>query len=76
MKADPEGNVWILPSTSAQSGGSGGLVYDVVNRSGELFQRVRLPAGRALEGFGADGAVFMTVVSPNGRRLERARIAQ
>ena len=53
MKADAEGNVWILPSTSSQAGG--GLLYDIVNRKGELFQRVRLPAGRALEGFGANG---------------------
>jgi hypothetical protein len=72
MTADPEGNVWILPSTSANS--LGGLLYDVVNRRGELFQRVRLPEGRALEGFGANGAVYLTSHGPEGARVERARI--
>jgi hypothetical protein len=46
MKADYEGNIWILPSTTRQAGG--GLLYDVVNRKGELAFRVRLPEGRAL----------------------------
>jgi hypothetical protein len=72
MKADPQGNIWILPSTSAQS--AGGLLYDVINRQGEVFQRVRLPAGRALEGFGANGAVYMTSHDATGARLERARL--
>jgi hypothetical protein len=72
MKADRAGNVWILPSTSAQAGE--GLLYDVVNARGELFQRVRLPAGRALEGFGADGAVYLTSHGAGGTRLERARL--
>ena len=72
MKADRDGNVWILPSTSSQSGA--GLLYDVVNRRGELFERVRLPAGRALEGFGANGAIYMTSHGRNGARIERARL--
>jgi hypothetical protein len=73
MRADRAGNVWILPSTSAQAGE--GLLYDVVNGRGELVRRVRLPAGRALEGFGADGAVYLTSHGPGGTRLERARLA-
>ena len=39
IKADYDGNVWILPSTTTQAGG--GLLYDVVNRKGELALRVR-----------------------------------
>jgi hypothetical protein len=72
MNADAEGNVWILPSTSAQS--ASGLLYDVINRKGELFQRVRLPAGRALAGFGAGGVVYMTVRDTSGTHIERARL--
>ncbi|HTE45699.1 MAG TPA: hypothetical protein VK636_10680, partial [Gemmatimonadaceae bacterium] len=58
MLADPDGNVWILPSTSAQS--TGGLLYDVIDRTGRVVQRVRIPEGRALEGFGVGGVVYMT----------------
>ena len=72
MRADFEGNVWILPSTTTQVGR--GLLYDVVNRKGELVERVRLPDGRALEGFGSSGVVYLTSHGPTGVRLERARI--
>ena len=72
VKADLDGNVWILPSTSAESGR--GLVYDVVNRRGELVERVRLQPGRILEGFGANGAVYLTSYAPGGAHIERARL--
>jgi hypothetical protein len=64
--------VWILPSTSAAAGH--GLVYDVVNHRGELVERVRLQQGRILEGFGANGAVYLTSYAPGGAHLERARL--
>ena len=72
MRADLDGRVWILPSTSTQAGK--GLLYDVVDRRGEIVERVRLPEGRALEGFGANGAVYLTSHGPEGTRLERARL--
>jgi hypothetical protein len=72
MKADFNGNIWILPSTTLQAGR--GLLYDVVNRKGELVERMRLPEGRALEGFGANGAVYLTSHGANGTRFERARL--
>jgi len=72
MRSDFDGNVWILPSTTAQTGR--GLLYDVVNRKGELIERVRLPEGRALEGFGPNGVVYLTSHGPEGARLERARL--
>jgi hypothetical protein len=48
----------VLPTTSAQSKG-GELVYDIVNRKGELTQRVRLPEGRSIAGFGKGGTVYL-----------------
>jgi hypothetical protein len=73
MQADPEGNLWILPTTSLQA--KGGFLYDVVNRKGEIIERVQFPEGRALAGFGPKGIVYMQV--PAGyswARLERAHI--
>jgi hypothetical protein len=72
VRADFDGNVWILPSTSSQAGK--GLLYDVVNRRGEIVERVRLPEGRALEGFGANGAIYLTSHGPAGTHLERFRV--
>lgn len=73
-KADLDGNLWILPTTSAQSK-NGELIYDVVNNKGELFQRVRLPVGRSVAGFGKGGIVYlMSGDRTNGFYLERARV--
>ena len=73
-KADLEGNVWILTTTTAQST-AGELVYDVVNAQGELFQRVRLPVGRSLAGFGRKGIVYLMYRDgTTGWFLERTRV--
>lgn len=73
MKADPDGHLWILPYTSAQSL-HGGLVYDIVNRAGELTERVELPAGRSIAGFGRGGNVYLLSGDrTSGFTIERAR---
>lgn len=73
-KPDFDGNLWILPTTSAQSQG-GELVYDVINKGGELFQRVRVPQGRSIAGFGKGGIVYlMSGDRTKGFVLERTSI--
>jgi hypothetical protein len=73
VKADPEGNVWVLPTTSIVPGA--GLTYDLVNRKGEVFERVKLPEGRNLVAVGARGVVYMSYTPRGGLvRLERATI--
>ena len=73
-KADLDGNLWILPTTSAQSK-AGELVYDVMNNKGELFQRVRLPIGRSIAGFGHSGVVYLMYRDGTaGWALERTKI--
>lgn len=73
--ADRDGNLWILPRTSLLSK-NGELVYDVVNSDGKLFERVRLPVGRAIAGFAKDGVVYLTSGDRlNGFHLERTRLA-
>jgi hypothetical protein len=68
-RADPDGNLWIRTSKVS----NGGPVYDVVNRSGVLIDRVAFPFGRVIAGFGA-GVVYMGVRDDKGARLEVARI--
>ncbi|MBC8089455.1 MAG: hypothetical protein H7Z40_19495 [Phycisphaerae bacterium] len=58
VKADADGNIWILPTTSAQSS-NGELVYDVVNNEGVMTHRVRVPLGRSIAGFGKGGVVYL-----------------
>ena len=73
-KADLDANLWVLPTTSAQSK-SGELVYDVISNRGELTQRVRVPSGRSIAGFGKNGVVYLMYRDgTNGWLLERTRI--
>lgn len=70
---DLDGNLWILPTSSAQSR-NGELVYDVVNVRGE-FRRVRLPLGRSIAGFGKGGVVYLQAGDKaRGFHLERTRL--
>jgi hypothetical protein len=53
---------------------AGQPVYDIVNRAGELADRVQLPPFRTIAGF-APGVVYMAVKDASGAvRLERARV--
>lgn len=73
-KADADNNLWILPTTSAQSR-AGELVYDVVNNKGELTHRVRVPANRSIAGFGPNGVVFLMFRDDaNIWHIERTRV--
>jgi hypothetical protein len=49
-------------------------VYDIINRKGELIDRVQLPANRVLAGFGEGGVVYLAVRDGATAHLERARI--
>ena len=74
VKADLDGNLWILPTSSAQSK-AGELIYDIVNNRGELTQRVRLPLGRSIAGFGHNGVLYLMQRDTKGAWfLERTRI--
>jgi hypothetical protein len=87
MRADLEGNVWLMPSTSTLSQGTilGGataaqtssLVYDVVGRDGVIKERVKLPPGRNIAAFGPGGVVYMVYApAPGTVFLERAHVAR
>lgn len=68
-RADMDGHVWIRTTNTV----NGGSVYDVVDAKGELIDRVAMPAGRVIAGFGPKGAVYMGVRDGAGVRLEQAR---
>jgi hypothetical protein len=71
VRADSEGHLWIrtIPTRAI----AGGPVYDVVNRQGELVERVQLPQGRSVAGFGAGGVVYLVSRDGDKTVLERAR---
>ena len=69
-RVDVDGNLWIRTSQNAD----GRPVYDIVNRKGELIDRVQLPANRVLAGFGEGGVVYLAVRDGTTAHLEKARV--
>lgn len=51
------------------------LVYDVINRKGELVHRVQLPVGRQLLGFGRNGTVYLAAREGREMFIEKTRVA-
>ena len=70
VKADLDNQLWIVPRT-ATLGADAGLRYDVVNRNGELVERVQFPKGRVLAGFGPGGVIFVLNTDGKTSVLER-----
>lgn len=73
-RADLEGRVWILPTATAAA--SAGLLYDVVDRSGKIVERVSLPTGRALVGFGKGNTLYLGATQRGIFALERAEVVR
>jgi hypothetical protein len=73
-RADDEGNLWVrtIPTKAL----AGGPVYDVINAKGALVDRVQVPAGRVIVGFGRGGVVYLANREGSGQTstLERATI--
>lgn len=69
-RADEDGNVWIRTSAT-RTGGVAGTIYDVINAQGGLVDRVQLPAGRTIVGFGKGGVVYMVAREKSGAWIER-----
>src|SRR5207253_9944560 len=69
-RADADGNLWIRTSQNVDAR----PVYGIINRKGEVIDRVELPANRVLAGFGPGGVVYLAVRDGTTAHLEKARI--
>ncbi len=68
-RGDADGNLWVRTTRIVD----GGAVYDVIDIKGVLVDRVQVPPGRFIAGFGPRGATYMGVVDGEITRLERAQ---
>ena len=62
-------NLWIRTTTVVD----GGAVYDVVDKSGVLVDRVRVPRGRSIVAVGPEGMIYMAFRDGTRFRIETAR---
>jgi hypothetical protein len=70
-RADAEGRLWVrtVPTKPLV----GGAEYDVIDREGKLVDRVAIPKGTTIIGFGAGGIVYLGVRDAAGVHVVRAR---
>ncbi|MCA0377636.1 MAG: hypothetical protein LCH84_18535 [Gemmatimonadetes bacterium] len=71
-RADQDGNIWVrtIP-TKPQPAGE---VYDVLNAKGEAVDRVLVPQGKAILGFGPGGVVYLAERSGLSTKISRATL--
>ena len=69
VRADADGNVWIRPTPTKPT--PGGPVYDIVNKDGDLADRLQLPPGYNLVGFGRGRVVYLSMRDASGIHLAR-----
>ncbi len=68
-RADADGRLWVRTIATRPMAGP---VYDVLDRQGRLVDRVMIPAGTAIAGFGAGGVVYLGLRDAAGVHLQRA----
>jgi hypothetical protein len=71
-RPDADGNLWIRTSTPGSEPGN--FVYDVINNQGNLVDRVDVPKGMTIIGFGKGGAVYLSQREGYGVRVLKASI--
>jgi hypothetical protein len=69
VRADREGKLWVRIFSSQQNAAP---EYDVIDRTGKLVDRVALPVGTTIAGFGPDGTVYLGVRDASGVHITRA----
>ena len=71
-RGDLEGHLWVRTTSPV---GNAGQIYFVINTKGEVIDRVQLPEGRQLAGFGKNGDVYLSLRDAEGNaRVERAKV--
>lgn len=69
VRADLDGRIWVRTIPTKPT--TGGAIYDVLDRSGKLVDRVQVPAGTTIAGFGQGGVVYLGSRDAAGLHLQR-----
>lgn len=72
VRADLDGHLWVRTNHGRSL--PGGPVYDIVTRQGELIDRLQLPPGYQLVGFGRNRVVYLSMRDARGVHLARVRL--
>ena len=73
VRADMDGNLWIRVQQMKPV--AGGVIYDVVNRAGVMVDRLQLPTGYTIAGFGKGRVVYLSMARGDGVAIGEGAIA-
>jgi len=73
VRPDMDGNIWVRTNPARPVPG-GANVFDVISREGKLVDRIELPRGHSLIGFGRNRVVFLSTRDASGIHLARIRL--
>jgi hypothetical protein len=71
VRADADGRLWVRTIPTKPTPGA---VYEVIDRGGRLVDRVLVPSGAVIVGFGAGGVVYMGMRDASGIHVQRAQV--
>jgi hypothetical protein len=69
VRADMDGRLWVR--TIATKPTTGGAIYDVVDKDGKLVDRIQVPPGTTIAGFGKGGIVYLGQRDASGIHVQR-----
>jgi hypothetical protein len=69
VRPDMDGRLWVRTIPTKPT--PGGAIYDVIDRSGKLVDRVQVPAGTTIAGFGSGGVVYLGLRDSAGLHVQR-----
>jgi hypothetical protein len=72
VRADADNNLWIR--TVLTKPVPGGSVYDIISPQGELVNRLQMPPGYTIVGFGKGKVVYASMRDASGVHLARIRL--
>lgn len=72
VRADMDDRIWVRTIPTKAS--TAGAIYDVIDRSGKLVDRVQVPANATIAGFGKGGIVYVGTRERGEIRLQRVRV--
>lgn len=69
IRADMDGRLWVRTIPTKPT--TGGAIYDVIDRTGKLVDRLQVPTGSTIAGFGAGNVVYLGMRDATGLHLQR-----
>ncbi len=71
VRADMDNRIWVRTTAVLQAGG--GAIYDVIDKAGKRVDRVQVPVGVTIAGFGRGGVVYYAERDSSGTHLKKTK---